>query len=64
MRLMQLLGWVLYTRRFARDRRLFRRDEAARVVHPGGDLGAIISDWRGRHLPYKDWPINHDKAQR
>jgi hypothetical protein len=55
---------LLEARRFARNRRLYRRDEAARDVHPGGQLGAIISDWRGQHVPYKDWPINHERTSR
>lgn len=43
--------------RHSRNSYLYLRDQRARIVNPGGPLGAIISGWKGQQLPYDQWPI-------
>lgn len=47
--------------RHTRNSYLYLRDERQRIVNPGGELGAIISGWRGRQLPYEQWPLNRGR---
>lgn len=46
-----------------REQLVYLRDQRARIIHPGGDLGAIISGWSGRQLPYESWPLRRVSAR-
>jgi len=55
---------LLDSRRFRRNVRLAERDRTQQVSHPVGSLGKTVACWKGCYLPYKDWPINHEKTHR